>query len=196
MKYMELNGKYPVWRCGICQEDFPPTYQGWMNSKKHATKAHGVLPKIAGVMLVNEEDGEIIEGGCSPTNTTSARKKGFYLNKDDIGSQDTPTDNPTKGELVPFEQPRGKQKQQEFRRAASASMRVVAKDIVVEDTVLLLFYEAQVKLGLGNTTEDLTQFVTECCLIAGTELELYGASLFNEAAQKYMTGGTPHGGDS
>lgn len=198
MKFVELQGKWPVWRCGICQEDFSPDNVGWMGSKKHAVDEHNKLPKAAGVHLADEKTGEVLEEGCGPQNQRRARDRGYVLPKGQTVSSsggvtqaeaDDDADELGGGKVVPIDSNKRARISGDQRRPTAM---VLADNVRLGPSVHWMFLQAQAEYDYENTRADYERFIEEAVIMYGMSLGLQGASLFKERlaeALQSMQGG-------
>lgn len=177
-----------AFRCKICQADFPCDGRGFVEMRDHATLAHQCVPGEACLGVVNVETDEVLWPGYSPTVLKKAREMGWAAPKGQKMELSSPGANSeadsSRAEVIPMDTARGKKTR---GYEARSQMIVLAKNVVVDETVLLLFHQACAFFDYENTPQDLSRFVTESCVIAAGELGLDGAVLFSNLLEQTLT---------
>lgn len=170
-----------AWRCKICQEDFSPDKDGWMAIYRHAEDIHGVAVKEACLGVVDVDTGEVVQPGWSPTVLKAARQRGYVADKDGKVRVDPKfrkkgeIKDPDPGDVVPIDSARVRR-----GRLPTASVTVVAKNVVLDEVVQLLFIQAMAFYDYENTAEDLSRYITESCVTSAAEWGLDGGVMFAE----------------
>lgn len=182
-----------AWQCSKCEMQYPPDHHGWMAIRDHAENDHQVPPSKACLGVVNAETRELMVDAkgksaqsYSPTVLGFARKNGWVKNKDmtwpgEIKKPGSATSG-KQANVVSLENERVQRAT--VSRHPTSTMRVLAKDIAVDDTVMLLFHQAQVMFGMPNTNEGLSNFITEMVMIGAAEMGMDGAVMFMDLMQR------------
>lgn len=170
-----------AWRCSICGADFPADGLGFTQIRDHGEEAHQTTPKNMCLGIVDRDTGEIKVPSYGPTVLKKARNLGYAADKGEQSPvQAYREEQSPVGEIVPIESARNGRV---VKRAPAASATVLAKNVVLSETVMLLFHQAQAFIGYGDTAQEFSRFIEEFVMIGASEMGLDGAAVFSELVQ-------------